>query len=983
MSVEEKLSSRMNTYQTDNIDDNDVEIISENNTSDAMDDLFDDLFSSADSSNTEEETGFNSDDSDGQTIGDDMFDDLFEDPDAADNSAPDDNDFMSGYESGYEAIIDDGIIDDGDIETSELYSEDFLRNETDEFIKTLNQTLKYRQNRSGDVDESPLLQQRYQRRKMNTGKVKNEKIIIGIIKQVLDSVRQYNKTLIPGQLPEYLQKVVQKNEKLQYADKDEHVWHMIETKIRSDFSNQPKVINNFNADVTKIYTKYEILCSQYAEEDIRDRKAEISRRRADVVNKLEFAFYYECLRRLGSENVALCNHIVFSSKDQMKYKFRCGHCGKIVEGTHELETESGDKIKEGATHNFYEVMTSPMGNTSEGTLYGLYYPLVCEDCGAINCLSYSTRNMMQENINAELTGESLDKTEYRATKIDNRKGYVYASDRRTIPQSKWQDLLKNKLFFDPDIDTLRMSMDTINDMKFTIESEDDTEDNVDEKITSINMDDYRDAIKRYRDNNQVINTMNSLESDDSGDIDNKIALAILANKGNITMLLNAYDGIISYILTTESFSKLINLFNSKNDAYDEFLTFNTMYHMIAIGENVEDGIKNEICDKYHVEWSSSVARDRRDKALSEYRKLRSSYDEFRKEFLSHPEIFAFSRSSKKPGTLKILMRVLEFHKDTKKFLKDVLRNVIFNRNLTDARNSFGSRVRGIRIASEPIKGLRKSGGQDNIVFNKLTTIMQYTKAAEKNLRTPNGDKFTIRETIMNFDSYFRVYITFNEWCNMFNISKSMSIADVLNRENNRDLRKFYDSRLADTLGSIDSKIGAIGDMLPAVESLSAFKIMTGIEDLADVDITIKRDAIRAFTIFLDMDKFSVYDMLFFRCLSYKIGVLGYAGMSKYDIAKNLRATNGMVLKSISKEDSKVDSAMSIDCIRDAAFDRFVNHRFLNYHNFEENLTILKKSSDDEDYTDNDVVEAAVAKQVEFIKEELGTDTEMFSVEFPI
>jgi len=897
------------------------------------------------------------------SLGDDLVQGAVEE--SVETASGDDEDIFSLFDTAVEdsAIVEAveynvGEQDDvNDLYVSTGYSEEFLDEETRNFIADLTTTLEIRSNPAGNIPEPK------GHNIVSRSKSKEYAEIIQIMKGLLGAVQKYNDTLDKNMLPVRMRDKVIANRIIAYNDADNIVWNEFYTLAMSNMNGDVAKLNKLKqsiSDIRKIFVAY---CDNYEKADEYNRAIRERRERNTRIASKEFAFYMEVIRRLesGSEKVALCNSLTFRQGDNTKYSFQCGRCKELADGANTiLSSMDGSEIRESDTHTFYQVLLN--GPRS------LFYPMVCEHCGAINTVSTSSRRLMREGILREPTKSSRDTRDYLSSNI-SESGNHSIGNRATISKGKWMDLLESKLVTEevPDYSDSDLTQDEILDREFYI-IEDDGVATKEDLIAEVDMEAYKNAIKSFRQRNDIINCKNDIESSGKDGVES--ALALLAANGNSTFLNNVFEFIAGYVVTTKTFQELAETRENLNIEYSRYLAIHGALNLCNMGEDVTPDVIKEFENEYKVKYDIGELTLADMDAQKEYQSYKTHYDKLCSEMLNNVKLFGYKSKDKRVSAIEDIAEAFNRSDVFVEFMTKALRETIINASMSSLQSSFGLRINGKKITADPVRGLSPIKDRDHIQGNKYKTVKEYANRIVKGGPKLNID---IKKLIDAFHADYTLYLKLKEWEEMFGFNKDVRIDDIVN---SGDALSHYYRTLGDILGDI-SGYEKIRDMSPKFIERDYFKIIFG-----DISGTLLMDAIRNFNNILELPKFGAYDIVFSRLLLTQVEFHDFIGMSGMDIASNLKLTNSIVLKFYDKGLDTIQREVSEEERYKMGARRCLNHTFLHYRNDSGELSILSKYLCADELDDPMAIVRGVIAQMEYIKAEAG-DIEDLSENLPI
>lgn len=878
------------------------------------------------------------------TSSDDSFDlgDLFADVEMDTNVQVDSKDIPESYYA-----FDNSAMSDS-------YSEAFLDEETNSFIEELRTTLLCLSNPTKTIEETKPL------RIFNKRRYSEYSDYINIMKQVLDIVRVYNNTKNKEVLPINMRDAVKQYEILKYNDTRGRVWNEIDIRIKNSIKSDSQKLNKYLKDIVEIRNLYSAYCESYEVDDASARASKIKYDRNARINKIEFAFYNQVLEELSNgEKVALCNNLTFGTNDKITYKFQCGSCKAITAGTDTIYDANDNEIKEGDNHSFYQVLTK--------NARSLFFPMICSECGAINCLSASTRQLMKDNIRKAPTAESHDTTDYLSDNY-SEKGKMLLGDRRWIPYTKWMDLLDTKLVReDVEVDLSMfedLTQDQILDKDFYINIEEVS--NSEDIVSDINDDDYVNAIKSFRQRNDMLNTKRFLDT--KQDVVVEPTLALLASKGTSTLLNNIYDLLASHIIGTKTFARLEDALESKNQCYDFYSTLQGAATIIESGEAVNKYAIDYFESYTGVTYDLDKITASIDEAYSDYVKARSNYEAIKVKIFNNPKVFALRKKEKINGAILRMVRAFEFDNRLSKFFEELLSEAIINISMTDIKSSLGMIHLGKRLSAEPVKGLSAINDKDHLQSNKYKIAMDYYNRVAK---ASNISDQNIKAALKEFNETFTVYNKFNEWKDMFNMSMSTTVDSIVGSSNGAVVA-YYNNNLKEFYEDLKSYSGSTIEVFePKFTKIKCFSLLFGEDVLSDKDLT--HDASELFNTFLSMSNFQIYDIITCKLLCSEIGFKEFTGLNNNEIARNLKLTNSLVMKLYDKCRNAILTAMSVDSRNAFVAEKILKHTFMHPRNDAGEIEVFESiikigSEKDDDYSQN--INDAMA-QYTFVKAELS------------
>lgn len=853
-----------------------------------------------------------------------------------------------------------------DLDTDSTFSDEFIDDETRLFISALTRTLELRSNPSATIE----------RRKTEriTTKRNNSKYteFISIMKGVLDIVRVSNKERRLSVLPDRLREAAQclePGELSAYNDSKDVVWNEFYTRATESIGNDVKKRNKFSDGISDLHTIFCNYCEFYRNEDAYMNDAYARKSRNDRISANEFKFYMEILDRLrsGDEKVSLCNRVIFNPKNIVQYKFQCGRCKGIVSGAVKILPKGSinekDSIPEGDNHNFYQVLTK--------NSMSLFYPMVCEDCGAINVLSSSTRDMMESGIKNSPTSESRDKTDYRDNNKDV-KGEQSAGNRRWIKMTKWMDLLDSKLPSETQMsDEARMNMseDEFLDSIFYIEEEEVNLD-IDEIISEIDDSDYKKAIKAFRDRDNTINCKSDIEKSGSDSIEP--LLALIVSNGMTTMLKDIYHLIASYIITTKAFKDLESAQTDKNMLYSKYLTLHSASKYCLNGLEVSKETIRDFESDIRVKYDLGEISVAEVSALNEYKQYRAKYDNLKDVILNSPIVYSYKRRDKSANALVRVFKAFEFDERLAGFFNTLLKETITMVSMASVKQSLGMKSGGKKVTHDTVKGLSSIRDVNHMRDNKYKEIKEYHNRV---LKVIDKHEFDIKGGIAEFNTDYTIYMRVKELKEMFSFSDDTPVSSLIN---NNDALTYYVKELSELSGDISVYAdGKIGNIVPDFSSKDYFHVFFGCNLSNEV---VMQDARAVFNILLNMRNFQVYDILYSRLLISQIGHFKFIGLTSMEIANNLMLNNGIVNKLYAECLKDLQMSGSDDEVIKYEFSRLLEHLFIHYKNDESCLYVLKEYfevTDDEDKFTSEELQ----NQLDCIKDEFGDDAYNLSKEF--
>lgn len=891
----------------------------------------------------------------------------FEGDSEADNgeSPTEDDDSVSGYDT-----IDMGsYFGTEDIEDTDSYSEEFIDDETVKFSRALQLTLERRSNPTDQIEEP----RSYNIFSNGSNHIADMSKYIQIMKGTLDCIRIYNETVNRKALPASMQDLVDDFEVLRYNDPKRRVWNEIERNIMLAIGDDSDKRNRFSENLTEVINKYTAYCKVYEEADEAARAARERSNRFKKISKKEFEFYYEILNRLASgTKVSLCNSLMFGTKDVITYKFQCGCCRKFSDGATTIESsEDGHLIEEGDNHGFYQVITK--GARS------LFYPMVCENCGAINCLSSSNRELMDTRMKQPVSITDRDKTDY-LTDNTSEKGKSTVGDRRWISMDKWKDLLNQKLVENDSeafIDDENMTRDEILDSNFYI-TVNEVEEDSDTLLSNVDMDSYAEAIKTFRQADNTVNCMRGL--DNKTDTGVEEALALIVSMGSAPLINNIYSNIASYMVDTEAFVELEKLRNDKQEAYDAYTAMHSVLNAMANGDAIAQYTKDEFERTFNIKMDYAVVAMSESDEYNRYLEACKKYEAYRGLLYRNYQVFAFNKKDRVVGALERVAKAFDFDTALDDFFRNLIRETIVNMTVNNTKAALRYILNNkMSVTSEEVRGLSTIKDKQHLQANKLKTILEYNSRIIKARKDSELSKElqVVKDIINELNSDYTLYNKLREWKALYGYKDETTINYILS---SGDATKFYVDNIEEYRGPIADHAGkTVGDLTPDFCNARYFLGIFGDEVLTNPALRV--DALKAFRAFLNQSDFKVYDIVYSKLLINIIGLKAYIGMDNLTIARNLKLTNGIALRSYDKNLEALRGAMSNQVINDECANRLLYHFFVSAANDSDNLRLLNYynlNAEDTIYDYEDV-----QRQLESIKTELGDDTLNLEKEYPL
>ena len=856
-----------------------------------------------------------------ESLGVDLFNSA-EEVDAKEDSIEDIDLFSILTESATDTDVKDEVSNfDSFSELSDLYtntgfSEEFIDIETQNFINALNTTLQIRSNPTRMIHEP--------RNTNIVGRYKSKEYadVITIMKGVFDAVQKYNSTLDKNMLPHRMRDKVSANCLVQYDDSDKLVWNEFYRKVSESFNGNTSKMNKLNQDISTVRNIFTSYAKNYENMDEFHRSMRERRDKNYKIASKEFAFLMEVLRRLesGDEKVTLCNNLTFKSDNDYNYKFKCGKCKELCDGATEIISSiDGSTIKEGDSHTFHQVLT--VGPRS------LHYPLVCEHCGAINIMSTSTRRLIDDGIKKEPTSSSRDMTDYRQ---QNNELTTTASfgNRRHMSKGKWMDVLEDKLVneeFDVDYSDLDLTQDEILDKEFYINSNDEV-DSDDNLISEVDDESYLSAIKSFRQRNDIINCMKSVEVSGNDGIEG--ALALLSANGNSTFLSNIFGLISSYIVNTKTFAELKSVKSDMDYEYDRYLTILGAYNMCNTGEKVPDYTIKEFEDRFKVNYELGALTLASVEAQRDYERAKVEYEKVIDKMFNNIKLFGYKSRENKDSAIEEVSNAFNKSRKFYDFMIYALRETIINSSIINISSSFGYKVGTKKIISDNVRGLSQIKDRAHLKSNKYNTVREYMS---RFIKSDSKYSDNIKKLIDSFNNDYTIYLKYKEWTEMFGYNADTNISDVITKG---DAVSYYDKTISEYKGDIKS-FTLVGDIKPKFYDTDYFREIFG-----ECDGVIKQDAIRTFNNLLELPNFGIYDIIFSRLILTQISFNEFTGMTSMDIASNIKLTNGLVMRYYTKELDVMKSYLSASSKNIYSFNKLSSHMFMHVMNSPDNIESL-------------------------------------------
>lgn len=886
---------------------------------------------------TVESSGFNFDFSD--LMSDDTADEL------------DLTDVISGSTTELDVTLEDG----GN------YSESFLEDETTKFLKDLNITLTYRSN---PVGINTMLEPRT-KQIVSAKKEKKYTEFIGVMKELLSSIQQYNETHNVDVLPVNLRQHVDGYGPLVYDSSV--VFDEFKKQAMSLAGNDGTKRNRILSELSDMREIFKSYCMHYVELDKYNNKAIALRDQMDRAVSREFAFYKEIERRLldGGELVTLCNELIFNKDNAYKYKFKCGHCNTITSGVSEIYNGNGDKVVEPDSNGFYQLLTKEARS--------LHYPMVCEHCGRINVLSASSRRLIAENIKRPPTETSRDKSDYISDNV-SKNGKQSIGNRRWLPKDKWMDLLESKLVIDEEDAYNRISEadsgDAGLDSIFYI-TEDDMNTALEGYISEVDNDSYRNAIKAFRNKNDIYNCKVEIDNNTES-LGVKPMLASIMSSGSVILLNGIYNAVAGYIVSTNSFKKLAKLQEAKTLSYDRYLTLHSALKFNLDNEDIQHNTIESFEKEFKVKFNASDLSSAVDEALKEYEEAKAEYLSFRDKVYKCPAIFAFKRKEKVSNALKDVAEAFDFDSYFPEFMDCVVQETIINLTMVDTVGSLGVKYKGKKVVAEPVSGLSPIKDRKYKQANKYKSVKEYTNRIAKAYKAiDNGFKKCIDE----FHRDYTIYLAVDEMKSLYNLDNSTKIKSLLS---NGSILAHYMREFHEHYGDINKfEENVVGDMIPQFNSREYFQLFFN-GDISDN--TVMSDATYAFNKLLVQSGLNIYDLLFDRMVISRIGYVEAIGMSNMDMATYLKLANGLVVNCYNNNKANLLESIGEKAKQKYYIRNILSHRFLHYRNDQASVDILNLylTGDDEAI---DAGYEELQRQLDFVTEELK-GAKYIDVEYP-
>ena len=871
--------------------------------------------------------------------------------------------------AGFNTDEDDEIVDNDNSDFSDFnnddgYSDEFLDKETEYFKKTLEVTIRCRENPAQDANNFKVKTTRSYGSKSAKYK-KHQKTI----ESVLNSIREYNenghnKNYLSEELARRVTTSEYNHRELPYNDKGRLVWTYCVDVMEGTLKDSE--LNEFASQLTPIYDMFQKMCESYRILDSEEKINSINRDKRRKMNLKEYAFLYEVQRRLNEdgERVAVCNSLTFDANNVTKYKFHCGNCHELVSGATELTGPNGEKIPDCDSHNFYQLLTK---NT-----ISLHYPMVCEKCGAINCLSHSSREMMSKGIKSEPTADSLDDRDY-LNESRSARGKVVIGNRVYLPYNKWKDLLRfkidNGLAEDSDNNNLYdVSMDALMDSEFFIDVEESAVN--DDLIVEVSNDAYKEAIKEYRRRNTIFNKRNEL--DKFGGNGMEIALALLASRNQSTLLNNSFDLLASYIIGTKTFNNFERLCKEKNLAYSKMASLRSACYYLSNGLQYASHSIESMCKRYNIENDYDVIKESYDVALKEYEDSVKRYEDYKNLMMANPLIFAYFRKDRISGALERVAIAFECdYESFSQFMNDTLKSALTLKCVTDVKSTMGLTGKKGKITQYKVSGLSTVDTYERNKSNKRQTILTYAKAVEdtypalgKEFSERYGD--TLPDVIKELDVNYGMYVRYGEWKRAYGINDNTLVDDVLK---DKSMVSDYETYLMIYHGLLDEYKGqTISVFNPNFSKCSFFNILFG--EYVAKDKCVLADANRIVNSLIELKDYKLYDSVFSLMVIKASGLQAYTGMSNLTIAEKLNLAEGRVVRLYDSNVAKLAESLESQEVFDSGLEKITNHSFVDVRNDEACIGDFIRLLTTKDRVDGEDAGDAVQFQIGTIESEL-------------
>lgn len=872
---------------------------------------------------------------------------------------------------------------------------DFLREETIKFMSVLRTTLALRSNRmetlivgkTPDIVSSEEIINKFKRTKGTNTSQRN--MYIDTIRIVLDCVRKYNENKDMRVLPKSISSRMQDFETLSYNDPEGRIFDEIDTQIRIKLSGDgsQKKISKYMSDISSVRILYQKICDVYDKMDEEEYMSKMNRRKNEYRDSIKFALYNWVLDYLDSPDshnpgqmnvVSLCNHLYYTNGDNVEFEFKCGKCGNIVSGATSIEIgDSGTEIKEGDTHTFYQFLTS--GSK------GLYYPMICEECGAINCFSSSTRKLIDEGMLRGVNEKSHDDIDYRDMQKPYNASMIVAGDRRMIPYSKYLDLLEPKIEAGEDglgfdLDDMR-TKSVIEDSQFFIEIN--SESVTDGILDDINESEYREAIIAFRKHNDVLMEKKNIDTIDVPSEKNKrLVLSLLSHSGNITFLRSMYESIAGYIIDTECAKELEDALNTKNELYDKYLTALGARKIVTLGKNISDIQKQGLIKLLDCDWTVESLTKAEKIALDDYNTAQYDYTRCRYRMLDNAKIYAFRKREFAPSSLSRLADIFDHDYVFVEFMESVMCEVVQNKLVNDINVALGVRKNGARVVSKKVQNIKNINDREHLISNKYKEVLEYCKRVQNVFGKFKmyGDFKSILTTLYNQCIQYTKYC---EWRDMFALTDKTTFKGLTSRKNYDEILKGYNNWLFGFHGEIDQFIGKrIGELIPKFSDSVVFEVLFGSDIRSDK--ALMRDAKEAYGILFHTPSFKIFDIVASKIIISNIGYQEYAGFNNLDIARNLKLMNGSVLNTYKMcEESLIKSCCEESKVK-FRLKKMIEHEYLFSMNNQSEVDCLKSlvysPEDDVDVVTVGALTDDMIRQIDAIFEEVG-DAEHINEEY--
>ena len=662
--------------------------------------------------------------------------------------------------------------------------------------------------------------------------------------------------------------------------------------------------------------------------------------------------------------VAICNHLYFDPDRQSTYKIKCGSCGEVVkpEKSMVIDGKKYSNPGRGALHS-----------VSAKTLTGLFFPAVCPECGAINCLSSIIRKQLCSNTaESVFRGEGSSGTYIESISTDRFMSTSKAGTRSenivNISKLMWEEILqlnienaesyKENAGTDPYYNTQEFKLSM-----FEIDLED--KDTLTASLGNVTDNAYLEAIKIYRNRCNVLDREVELGEKSKEDKQLDTVLTFINSKNIPNTLMNYYESFAGYIINTKTFQKLKELYEAYLNTFNKFSSVRAVYKMESRGEALTEYGK-KFLEENNIPDTITGISEAMENFEKEYKQYLNSYNDLKSKMVANPRVFAMKNSNGTQRSLGEMVTIFNSTYEVQEFFDNVLREYLITGKVSNFTSLCGMRnEKGERIIKDNM--FKKSGRNEaltDIINNeqrKINTLL--TSVQKKSYSLDDGSKSSIEATVKNtyqkdpksiFAEFFRFYEdykVYERWMTSAGLEPSVEITKTL--ADNPDVERAITSVSTDSNTTLNRLKGlaeegghTLTDMRPTIKGTSLFNLIFKLkEDEEDVLI---EDAQKLFNTIFNDRHISTSEYIFSVMVVDTLGWQEFLHINDNAIANNLEKEDCYTLDLYRKAKESLNSVDVERCVVVHSYTLLANHRFVWYQNNDIDFDVLQDMNEDGD-----------------------------------